>query len=58
MADKISFNLIYAILFAVLGFVLGKLLLGTGVFVDTGLALAKIGLFLGFLVGGFKDKFM
>jgi len=58
MADKlISFSVLFAVLGAILGFILGTLLLGTNVFAGTGLALPELGLFLGFLAGGFKDKF-
>lgn len=53
---EMKFNLLWSILGAIFGYILGTLLLGTNVFAGTGLALPELGLFLGFIAGGFKEK--
>ena len=55
MADKVGFSILHAIIFGILGFVLAELLASTLIF-SAILNLGSIGLFLGFIAGGFKDK--
>ena len=55
MADKVSFNLLYAILFGILGWVFATLLADTAIFAAIA-NLPEIGLLIGFLAGGFKGK--
>ena len=55
MADKLGFNRLGAIIFGILGWVLATLLDATGIFGAIA-NLPEIGLFIGVLAGGFKDK--
>ena len=54
MADKFQFDLKGAILFGILGWVLGSLLDATAIF-NAIANIPAIGLFLGVLLGGFKS---
>ena len=54
MADKFHFDLKGAILFGILGWVLGTLLDATTIF-NAIANISAIGLFLGVLLGGFKS---
>lgn len=49
----IGSKIIYAILFGIVGYILGLLLANTGIFPQ--LAWENIGLFVGILFGAFKD---
>ena len=56
MADtKIGFSLLWAVLGGIFGFVLATLLEDTSIFGAIN-NLPEIGLFVGFIAGGFKDK--
>ncbi len=54
-ATGLKFNLLWAVLGAIFGFVVATLLEDTAIFNAIG-NLPEIGIFLGFIVGGFKDK--
>ena len=53
--SDLKFSLLWAVLGGILGFVLATLLEDTAIFGAIP-NLAEIGLFVGFLAGGFKDK--
>jgi len=54
MAKEIGFSLLWAIVGGVIGFIIGTLLDSTAIFPIANIP--YIGLFLGVLIGAFKDK--